>query len=90
MSTSEAVGRSHVRSVWSHDVECATVESLEANVMADTGAECDFKSTTGPRRGVVFRDVSFRRLAREAELEVIRDSGAEGAFVGSVDQTPTV
>lgn len=94
MSTSDEVGRSQVRSVWSHEVEYATVESLEANVTADTGALCDFNNTIGPTCGVAFSVVEaviFRLLlARDADFEGTSDSAAGGALDGSVVQIPTV
>ena len=49
MSTSEAVERSHVRSVWSQETEYATVGSSGAKIVSETGAECDFMRTKGPR-----------------------------------------
>ena len=49
VSTSDEVGRSHVRSVWSQETEYATVGSLGANMVSETGAECDFRTVIGPR-----------------------------------------
>jgi len=49
VETSAPVARSHVRSVWSHDAEYATVGSAGLNITAETGAVCAVRSARGPR-----------------------------------------
>lgn len=88
VSTGVLVGRSQVLRLWSQEVEYATVGSLGAKIVAETGAEWDFRRERGPRRGVVVADPIFRRFELRDVKERIRDAGAEGASDFLVDHTP--
>ena len=52
VSTTVEVVRSQVLRVWSHDEEYPTVESLGANIAAETQSECAFLAESGPRWGI--------------------------------------
>ncbi len=88
VSTGVLVGRSQVLRLWSQEVEYATVGSLGAKMVAETGAEWDFRRERGPRWGVEVAGPVFRRFELRDVDEGRRDAGTDGASDFLVDQRP--
>jgi hypothetical protein len=91
-STCLDVVRSHVRTVWSHDAEYATVESASLKTAAEATSVCPSIINKGPRCGAC--EVSdfdrFRLLFAAEDADGIRDAGTSGAEEDELDQRPTL
>lgn len=88
VSTTEEVSRSRVLSVWSNEVEYATVGSSGWKMTAVAEAWCALMRESGPLCGVEVEVVSLRRFA--VGPEEMSEVSTAGAADFEVVQSPTV